>query len=88
MLMPGDLRSTMNCDRPAWRSSPSGSVRHSTKNQSARCALEVHSLVPVSSQPPSTRSPRVRTDARSEPLPGSLMPMAKNTSAATSLGRK
>ncbi len=39
--------------------------------QSAFCATEVHTFWPLSRQPPSTLTARVRSDARSEPEPGS-----------------
>ena len=42
-----------------------------------RCALLVHTLVPSMRQPSDVRFARVRTEARSEPESGSLMPMAK-----------
>ncbi len=40
---------------------------------------DVQTLVPDSDQPPSTRSARVRTLARSEPESGSLIPMREET---------
>ncbi len=49
----------------------SGSVRARQMPQSARSATEVHTFWPVSFQPPSTFSARVRSEARSEPEPGS-----------------
>ena len=49
----------------------SGSVRARQMPQSARSATEVHTFWPVSLQPPSTRSALVRSEARSEPEPGS-----------------
>ena len=49
----------------------SGSVRARQMPQSARSATEVHTFWPVSFQPPSTRSALVRSEARSEPDPGS-----------------
>src|SRR4051812_23996588 len=77
---PGELRSTMSWLSPAWRSSPSGSVRHRTTKKSAACAPPVHFLTPCTSQPPSVRSARVFTAARSEPAPSSLMPIANEHS--------
>ena len=78
IVTPGLDSSTMNCERPAWRCASSrGAVRASAKNARARCAPEVHTLVPVSAHPPSTRSALVRTLARSEPESGSLIPMPK-----------
>jgi hypothetical protein len=88
IVTPGPSSSTMNCDRPAWRCASSrGVVRASAKNAWAWCAPDVQTLVPVSSQPPSTRSARVRTLARSEPESGSLIPMPKYTSPAAIPGR-
>ena len=49
----------------------SGSVRARQMPQSARSATEFQTFWPVSCQPPSTRSARVRSEARSEPEPGS-----------------
>ena len=40
--------------------------------QLAMWAIVVHTFCPVSDHPPSTRSARVVSDARSEPAPGSL----------------
>ena len=53
-----------------------GLVRASTTIWCARCAPLVHTLVPLSSQPPSVRVALVLTAARSEPAPCSLMPIA------------
>ena len=77
----------MNWVSPAWRSSAGGSLRASTKNHWARWAPLVHTLVPVSRQPSATRSARVRTDARSDPLSGSLMPIAKKQRPPAISGR-
>lgn len=49
----------------------SGSVRARHTPQRALCAADVHTFWPVSSQPPSPRTALVRSDARSEPAPGS-----------------
>ena len=49
----------------------SGLVRARQMPQSARSATEFHTFWPLSRQPPSTFSARVRSDARSEPAPGS-----------------
>ncbi|CAL2056186.1 protein of unknown function [Streptomyces murinus] len=51
------------------------------------CAPPVHFFVPVSRQPPGTRSARVRTLARSEPASCSLMPMEKKQRPAAIAGR-
>ena len=71
----------------AWRSS-SSLVRHSTTNQSLTCAPPVQSFVPVTRQPPSARSARVCTEARSLPAPGSLIPIENDSSPAQIAGRK
>ena len=49
----------------------SGSVRARHTPHRALCAADVHTFCPVSDQPPSTRTALVRSDARSEPAPGS-----------------
>ena len=77
----------MSCVSPACRSSPGGLVRHSTTKKSATCAPPVHFFVPSTRQPPSTRSARVATEARSDPLPASLMPIANAHSARAIAGR-
>ena len=48
----------------------------------------VQILVPLTFQPPSTRSARVRTDARSEPESGSLIPIENENSPLAIPGRK
>ena len=50
----------------------SGSVRARQTPQCALCAADVHTFCPVSFQPPSARTAFVRSDARSDPAPGSL----------------
>jgi hypothetical protein len=78
----------MNWLSPACRFAGStGAVRASTMNACALCAPEVHTLVPLSRQPPSTCTARVRTLARSEPESGSLMPMPKKHCPAAIFGR-
>ena len=47
----------------------------------------LHTLVPLRSQPPSVRVADVRTDARSDPLSGSLMPREKKHSPRQMAGR-
>ena len=74
---PSVSRSIRNWLRPSWRLSPAGPVRQSAIMYCERCALLVHTLVPSMRQPSAVRSARVRTEARSEPESGSLMPMAK-----------
>ena len=54
-----------------WCCGTSGSVRARQMPQSARSATEFQTFWPVSRQPPSTRSARIRSEARSEPAPGS-----------------
>ncbi len=49
-----------------------GSVRARQIAQSASTAADVHTFCPSSRQPPGTRTAFVRSDARSEPAPGSL----------------
>ncbi len=46
MLMPGDLVSTRNCERPSCFLSGTTFVRNSAIMYSDRCALLVHTLVP------------------------------------------
>ncbi len=85
---PCACRSTMNWLSPACRCATStGSVRASTMNACARCAPDVHTLVPVTDHPPSTRTARVRTLARSEPESGSLIPIPKKHSPRAIRGR-
>ena len=89
MRTPSAPRSTISCERPAWRSpaSASGVVRQSTTAKWLRCAFVVQTFVPVTRQPPSTRVAVVRTDARSEPASGSLMPRENQHSPAAIRGR-
>ena len=63
-------------------------MRASRKKASARWAPEVHSLVPVICQPPSTATALVRTLARSEPDSGSLMPIAQADLAGRDAGQE
>ncbi len=55
-----------------WCFGAPGSVRTRAKPSVAYCAVEVQTLDPVTSQPPSTLVPVVRRDARSLPASGSL----------------
>ena len=48
-----------------------GSVRASTKHQSATCASDVHTFCPVITHSPPSRVAVVDTAARSDPAPGS-----------------
>jgi len=49
----------------------SGSVRTRQNIQSAYCALEVHTFCPFTTNSSPRSSARVRSEARSEPAPGS-----------------
>ena len=69
--MPGVFMSSMKNEMPSCFET-SGSVRASRIPQCARSAIDVHTFWPLTSQPPSTRSARVVSEARSEPAPGSL----------------
>ena len=55
--------------------------------QSSRWALDDQTFVPLMRQPLPTGSARVRAAARSEPLSGSLMPIAKQISVVAMRGR-
>jgi hypothetical protein len=66
----------------------SGSVRTRTYSQSAWIPKEVHTFCPFTTQSSPSRSARVRTDARSEPAPGSLKPCPHSSSTARIGGRK
>ena len=72
--MPGVFISSRNCDRPACFSA-SGRVRTSAIIRWQSRAWVVQIFWPLMRQPPATCVARVRTEARSEPAPGSLMPM-------------
>jgi hypothetical protein len=52
----------------------SGSVRTNVSSQSASCAPEVHTFWPLTTKWSPSRTARVRSDARSDPALGSLMP--------------
>ncbi len=58
----------------------SGSVRMVARPKPARCAPLVHTFWPLTSQPPSTRVPRVLTPAASLPASGSLKSWHQMTS--------
>ncbi len=87
IVSPSERRSTISWLSPAWRSSGESPVRHRTTNQSLSWAPLVHTLVPFTIQPPSTRVARVRTAARSLPASGSLMPIANDSSPRQIGGR-
>ena len=78
IVTPSACRSTISWERPAcFLPSSIGDVRQRTAKKWFTCASLVHTLVPVTVQPPSTFVARVRTEARSEPESGSLMPREK-----------
>ena len=52
----------------------SGSVRTNVSSTSASCAPDVHTFCPLTTKLSPSRTARVRSDARSEPAPGSLIP--------------
>ena len=68
--IPGELMSIRKYVIPLCFGA-SGSVRARQTPNCALCAEDVHTFCPVSSQPPSTRTALVRSDARSEPASGS-----------------
>ncbi|MNE72029.1 hypothetical protein D3C80_1679400 [compost metagenome] len=76
-MIPGRLRSTINCDIPSWRAACFSPVRTRAIMKCECWALVVHTFCPLSSQPASLRRAVVLIDARSEPEFGSLMPMQK-----------
>ncbi len=69
-VIPGWSIGTSRYDRPRARLEP-GSVRASTKHQSATCASDVQIFWPVITHWLPSRLARVATLARSEPAPGS-----------------
>ena len=69
--MPGVCMSSMKNEMPSCLGT-SGSVRARRMPQSASFAIDVQTFWPLTIQPPSTRSARVASPARSEPAPGSL----------------
>ena len=56
-------------------------------HQSARCAYDDQTFWPLTTYRPSRSSARVRTDARSEPAPGSEKPWHQISSAERIFGR-
>jgi hypothetical protein len=64
-----------------WCLGASGSVRTNVSTTSASWAPEVHTFCPLTTKWSPSRSALVRSDARSEPAPGSLMPSAAVISA-------
>src|SRR5215471_16351154 len=77
---------TMNSVRP-WCRSAARSVRASRYACVARWAALVQILRPRTRQPPASLTANVRTDARSEPASGSLMPRQNTKSAEMIPGR-
>ena len=69
--MPGERMSTTKQLMPSCFGAV-GSVRARHRPKSASRAIVVQTFWPFRCQPPSTRSPLVVSDARSEPAPGSL----------------
>ena len=59
----------------------SGSVRTNVRITSASCAPDVHTFCPLTTKCSPSRTAEVRSDARSDPAPGSLMPSAAVISA-------
>jgi hypothetical protein len=87
-VVPGVEKSIISWLRPACRSrSSGGEVRHSTIAWWDLCAPPVQIFVPLTRHPPPTRSAPVRTEARSEPLSGSLIPIEKKHSPRAIAGR-
>ena len=83
-MSPGVSLSTMNWVRPPWRSSD---VRKSASMWVAVAAAVVQIFVPFTRQPPGTSTARVRSEARSEPAPGSLIPITNESSPRAMPGR-
>ena len=67
--------------------SASGSVRHSTKIQSACCPRVVHAFWPLITQSSPSRTALVRSEARSEPASGSEKPWHHQMSRLAVAGR-
>ncbi len=65
-----------------------GRVRAASSSMSAMGALVMYSLVPLSRQPPCTRSARVRSARMSEPASGSLRAKPEMRSPASAGRRK
>ncbi len=74
-------RSTMNIVMPWWPAS--GSVLAATITKSAMPPLVMNILAPSMTQPPSARVARVRIDATSEPVPGSVTAIAATRRPST-----
>ncbi len=80
------LSGNMKYVRPRWRADP-GSDLNRPKPQSAYPARELQVFCPYSRQPPSTRSARERSEARSLPASGSDQAWAQTSSARAILPR-
>ena len=79
-VMPGNDKSTITWDRPFCRSAASPDVRTKAIMKWPLCALLVQIFWPFNNQPVAVGVARLRTLAKSEPEPGSLMPMQKKHS--------
>ena len=71
--IPGERMSQMSHVKP-WCRRDAGSVRTSSSWKSACCASVVHILTPVTTTSLPSTTPRVVSDARSEPAFGSEKP--------------
>ncbi len=78
-VTPGARRSNIRYVRPWWGFGAAGSVRKRPKARSANAAREDHVFCPDSSQPPSVRTARDLSEARSEPASGSDQACAHTT---------
>ena len=83
--IPGDRMSTTRQEMPRCLGT-SGSVRTKSAHQSARWPFDVHVFCPVTTKSSPSRTARVRSDARSEPASGSLIPWHQMSSARTIRG--
>ena len=87
MSTPGWSAGTRISDSPRCFGA-SGSVRHSTYNQSARVPNVIQIFCPFSTHSSPSRTARVRTPPRSEPASGSLKPWPHMSSQRMMRGRK
>ena len=78
-VTPGASIGMTNCDNPACRSLPA-SLRTRAIMKWLICAPVVHTFWPLMIHSSPSRRADVRTEARSEPEPGSLRPMQANAS--------
>ena len=84
--MPGWSIGHRRYERP-WCDVDSGSVRHTTKHQSARCANVVHTFWPVITHSSPSSTARVWMLARSDPALGSENPWHHSSSTDWIFGR-